>query len=110
MLAFDIDAAMNTVNEMKISTAAGLQLTLEIRYIELPGGYLPERFQTTSPDGKIDDLFEVKFTKIDDFMVPSSMTRTIRRPDLQEDLVISFRDYKINQPISADIQKRLDEL
>ena len=109
MLAFDIDSGMNTVNEMKVSTADGLHLTLEIRYLELPGGYIPERFQATSPDGKIDDLFQVTFTEVDGFKVPSSMNRKIRRPNLQEDLEILFKDYRINQPISADIQKRLDE-
>jgi hypothetical protein len=108
-LAFDIDSQKNIVNEMKLSTADGLHLTMEIRYVELPGGFLPERFRTTSPDGKIDDLFEVTFKEIDGFMVPSTMTRTIRRPDLKEDLEISFRDYRINQPISADLQKKLDE-
>jgi hypothetical protein len=100
---------MKTVNELRLMTANGLQLTTEIRYIEVPGGYIPERYNITSPDGKIDDMFEVKFTDIDGYVLPMSMLRTIRRPGLQEDLEVFFKEYQINQPISAEIQSRLKQ-
>lgn len=109
-LGFDIDSGMGTVNELRVSTADGLQLTVEMRYLKVADGYIPERFQITSPDGSIDDMFEVKFTEINGYMLPASMQRTIRRPDIKEDLIIYFKDYQINQPISADIQNRLDEM
>ncbi len=107
-LTFDIDTKTNTVNELSLVTDNGLQLTVEVRYLEVVGGYLPERFQITSPDGKIDDLFEVKFTEIDSYLLPASMLRIIRRPELQENLEIFFKGYQVNQPITEDIQSRLE--
>jgi len=106
-LTFDIDAGMNTVNEMKLTTDSGLQLNLEVRYIEVTGGFIPERFQVTSPDGKIDDLFQVQFTEVDNYLLPASMHRTIRRPDLEEDLEVVFKDYQVNQAPPENVQKRL---
>jgi hypothetical protein len=106
-LVFDIDTRTNTVNELSIAVDNGLQLTVEIRYLEVPGGHIPERFQITSPDGKVEDIFEVTLSEIDDFVLPKSMLRTIRRPELQEKLEVFFEDYQINQPIPEDIKARL---
>ena len=106
-LTFDIDARTNTVQELSLVADSGLQLTLEIHYIEVTGGLIPERFQITSPDGKIDDSFEVKFVEVNSFLLPVSMLRVIQRPDLQEKLEVFFKDYQVNQPISEDIQTRL---
>ena len=85
----------------------GLQLTVEVRYLEVTGGLIPERFQITSPDGKIDDSFEVKFIEVDSFLLPASMLRVIRRPELQENLEVFFKGYQVNQPIPEDIQTQL---
>lgn len=109
VLSFDVDTRMNTVNEMHIVADNALQLTVEIRYIEVDGGYIPERFKVTSPDGTIDDLFEVSFTNVEGYVLPASMTRTIRRPDLQEDLEVAFKDYQVNRAVPADILNRLKE-
>lgn len=106
-LTFDIDAKTNTIRELGLLTDNGLQLTLEIRYREVADGHIPERFQITSPDGKIDDRFEVKFIEVDGFLLPASMLRVIRRPDLQEELEVFFKNYQVNQPIPEDIQARL---
>lgn len=106
-LTFDIDAKTNTVRELGLIADSGLQLTLEIRYLEVADGHIPERFQITSPDGKVDDRFEVKFVEVDSFLLPASMLRVIRRPELQEDLEVFFRGYQVNQPIPEDIQSRL---
>lgn len=108
-LTFDIDTNSSTITELGIVAGNGLQLTVEVRYIEVTGGFIPERFRVTSPDGKIDDLFEVKFTEVDQFILPTSMLRVIRRPDLQENLEVFFKDYQVNQPIPEDIQARLDQ-
>jgi hypothetical protein len=35
------------------------------------------------------------------------MLRIIRRPELQENLEVFFKDYQVNQPIPEDIQTRL---
>jgi hypothetical protein len=106
-LTFDIDTRTNTVNEMSLTVEGGLQLTVEIRYLEVTGGHIPERFQITSPDGKVEDIFEATLAEVDNFVLPTSMLRTINRPELQEKLEIFFKDYQINQPIPEDIQTRL---
>ena len=107
-LTFDIDAKTSTVRELALVRDNGLRLTVEIRYREVTGGLIPERIQVTSPDGKVDDRFEVKFIEIDSFLLPASMLRVIRRPELQEDLEIFFKDYQVNQPIPEAIQTRLE--
>jgi len=107
-LTFDIDAKTSTVRELALVRDNGLRLTVEIRYREVTGGLIPERIQVTSPDGKVDDRFEVKFVEIDSFLLPASMLRVIRRPELQEDLEIFFKDYQVNQPIPEAIQTRLE--
>jgi hypothetical protein len=106
-LTFDIDTRTNTVNEMSLTVEGGLQLTVEIRYLEVTGGHIPERFQITSPDGKVEDIFEATLAEVDSFVLPTSMLRTINRPELQEKLEIFFKDYQLNQPIPEDIQNRL---
>ena len=106
-LTFDIDTRTNTVNEMNLSVEGGLQLTVEIRYLEVPGGLIPERFQFTSPDGKVEDIFKATLAEVDNFVLPTSMLRTINRPELQETLEVFFKDYQLNQPIPEDIQARL---
>lgn len=109
-LVFDVDIRTNTVSEMDLVTDNGLRLTVEIRYLAVADGYIPERFQITSPDGKIDDLFQVKFSEVDGYILPTSVLRVIRRPELQENLEIHFKDYQINQQIPVDIQARLDSM
>ena len=108
-LVFDIDSDTGTVNELDITADNGLQLIVEIRYIEVEGGLIPERFKVTSPDGKVDDVFEVRFTQVDGFVLPASMLRSIRRPDLEDAFEVVFKDYQVNQPIPAALQSRLKE-
>jgi len=108
-LVFDVDGTTGRVNELGILAENELQLTVEIRYIEVPGGHIPERFKVTSPDGKIDDLFETRFTEVDGYILPLSTQRTIRRPDLQENTEVLFKNYRINQPIPAELENRLNE-
>ena len=109
-LAFDVDTKTNTISEMDLVANNGLRLTVEIRYRAVAGGYLPERFQVTSPDGKIDDLLEIKFSEVDSYLLPASMLRVIRHPKIQEELEVFFKEYQVNQPIPEDIQPRLDNL
>ena len=106
-LTFDIDTRTNTVNEMNLTVEGGLQLTVEIRYLAVTGGHIPERFQITSPDGKVEDIFEATLAEVDNFVLPTSMLRTIKRPELEETLEVFFKDYRLNQPIPEDIQNRL---
>jgi hypothetical protein len=108
-LIFDIDARTNTISEMRILAENELQLSVGIRYLAVAGGYIPKRFRITSPGGKIDDLFEVKFVKIDSYFLPASMLRVIRRPELEDSLEVFFKDHRVNQPIPEDIQTRLDQ-
>jgi len=105
-LSFDIDSRTRTIGELRMVTDSGLHLLMEMRYIEVPGGHIPERFQITSPDGKIDDRFEVKFTEINGFTLPASILHVIRRPELQASLKVFFKDYHVNEPVPGDIQAR----
>lgn len=106
-LVFDIDSTTETVSELRILAEDGMQLTVEIRYIEVPGGHVPERIKVTSPDGKIDDLFETVFSDVGGYLLPSSTQRTIRRPDLLDKTQVIFKNYRVNQQIPADLQDRL---
>lgn len=108
-LHFDIDKQSATVTELDVTTADGTTLTVEFRYRTVPGGHLPERIHTTSPDGRIDDLFEVTFAETGGFILPLRMVRTLRRPDLTDDLDVSFNNYRINQPLPEEIRIRLDQ-
>lgn len=49
------------------------KLTVEIRYFDAFGGKLPQRFRITSPDGKVDDLFEAQLSEVAEFYLPTSM-------------------------------------
>jgi hypothetical protein len=109
-LAFDIDTRTRTVSEFRVVAEDSPQLTVEFRYIEVPGGHIPQRYQITSPDGKIDERFEVKFADVNGFTLPANMLRIIRRPERQERLEIIFKNYRVNQPVSEDIQSRLKGL
>ena len=106
-LSFDIDAEKNTIGEFTVTTADGLNLTVEVRYLAVKGGHIPERYQVTSPDGMIDDSFNVTFIEVDGFTLPATMVRKIRRPNLKEDLEIFFKNYQINKPISDELKARL---
>ena len=106
-LIFDVDLNSNTITEVNVITADGVHLTTEIRYRQIAGGWLPERIQTTNVTGSIDDLIEVSFTEVDNYLMPSRMTRTLRRPDLQDELDVSFINYKINQPLPESVRIRL---
>jgi len=105
-LYFDIDVSNRTIQEVGLRTAEGLTLTLEIRYQEVPGGHLPARMKITSPDGKVDDLIEVTYEKVEGFDLPVKLVRVINRPGQQETLVITFDNYRINQPFPVTVQKQ----
>ncbi len=106
-LVFDIDSRQNTVNEMAAITADGLQLTAEFRYRAVDTGMLAERIRITSPDGRVDELYEVEFTMVEGYSLPATMTLTIRRPEIQDQLEMHFRDYRINQPLPVEVQRRM---
>ena len=42
-------------------------------------------------------------------MLPASMLRIIRRPELQEELNVFFKNYRINQPVTEALKARLEE-
>lgn len=106
-LAFDIDARTRTVREVTVHAAGGLQLTAEVRYREAGGSFMPERVRVTSPDGRIDDLLEITFTEVSGYLVPATILQVVQRPDLQDRLEVSFRDYRINQPLPPAVEARL---
>ncbi len=109
-LAFDIDKNTLTINEMTIQTVDGLILTVEIRYLDVAGGFLPQRIQITSPDGHVDDLTEVTFKEISGFHLPSRMVHTFRSPSSHDDLIVTFTDYRINQLFPEDIRTQFEAI
>ncbi|PLX72905.1 MAG: hypothetical protein C0614_13315 [Desulfuromonas sp.] len=106
-LTFDIDGNSGSINELTILTADRLLLTAEIRYKQVASGYLPERIQVTSPDGHIDDLLEVTFAEIDGFELPKRIVRFIRRPDLKDELDVTFSNYLVNQTLPEQVRQQL---
>lgn len=107
-LVFDIDSRTKTVSELQVARGDGLRLAAEIRYVAVAGGYLPERFKITSPDGKIDDLFEIKFTEFDGYLLPGRMLRSNRSPGREENLEVLFKDFQVNQPVPERLKERLE--
>lgn len=106
-LVFDLDTKTNTVSELLIASVEAPPLTVEIRYLAVQGGHIPQRFTITSPDGTIDDLFDVTFTEVAGYRLPASMLRVIHRPELDERLEVFFKNYQVNKPVPDDIKMRL---
>lgn len=107
-LYFDIDDGTHTLQELGVLTSAGLKLTLEMRYHQVPGGFLPERIKITSPDGQIDDLFEISYQEIEGFSLPARFIRKLQAPDRQNSLIVTFEDYQINHPFPDEIRARME--
>lgn len=108
-LVLDIDTDTHTVSEIQVVSDSGLHLTAEIRYIAVTNGYLPERLKITSPDGAIDDLFEIKFSEIDGYFLPTTMQRSNRSPGHEQDLKVVFKNLRVNQPVPDDIKAHLEQ-
>jgi len=107
-LALDIDTRTSRISELTLTAEGRPRLTVEIRYYERDDCHVPERISTTSPDGLVDELIEIRYQPINEFVLPVSVRRFIRHQDYQEQLEIFYKDYRINQPVPADIQARLD--
>jgi hypothetical protein len=105
-LQFDIDVKTLTVRELTIQTATGELLIAEIRYRPAVGGFIPERVQVTTPDGKVDDRLELTFIEVAGYLLPSKVVRNLNRPDLKDHLEVSFSNYRINQPFPAEVEAR----
>jgi hypothetical protein len=106
-LQFDIDARTRTVRELAVQTTAGDQLLAEFRYRPARSGLLVERVRVTSPDGKVDDRLEVTFTEVAGYLLPEKIVRVLNRPGLQDNLEVTFTDYRVNQPFPAEIEAQL---
>ncbi len=107
-LYFDIDAKTHTIQEIGLLFADSQKLTAEIRYHEIPGGLLAERFKVTSPDGSIDNLLQITYTEVEGFFLPGKIVRKIHQPEQQDDFTASFVDHQINQPLPDRIRMQRD--
>jgi hypothetical protein len=107
-LYFDIEDGTRTIQEVGLLTADGLKLTMEMRYHQVPGGFMPERIKITSQDGRIDDLLEITYKEIGGFSLPASITQIMRRPGQQENLAATLEDHQINQPFPENIRRRFE--
>lgn len=103
-LQFDINVKTRTVRELTIQTAGGAPLLAEIRYRSATGGFIPERVQVTSPDGKVDDRLEIDFTEVDGFLLPARIVRSLNRPDIKDTLEVTFGNYRLNEPFPAEVE------
>lgn len=103
-LQFDIDTGTRTVRELTVQTGSGEQFLAEFRYRPVTGGMVPERVRVTSPDGKVDDRLEVTFTEVDGFLLPAKTVRVLNRPGLQDNLEVTFSDYRVNQPFPPEVE------
>lgn len=102
-LVFDLDPDKQTVERLEIVSATGKRLLAEPRYRQTSGGYLMEELRTTSPDGQIDDHLQTSFAKVDGFLLPVRQVRTVRRPQRQETITVSFSEFRLNAPLPGDL-------
>ena len=106
-LQFDIEVKNRAVRELTIETGAGELLLAEFRYRQTTGGQLPEKMRVTSPDGKVDDRLEITFIEAGGYLLPAKVVRILNRPGLQDNLEVTFSDYRVNQPFPAEIEAQL---
>ena len=96
-LALDIDPQKKTLVHMEIESVESVALAVEIRHFEDKGNSLPSEVTITSPDGSIEESMVTTFKDVDTYHLPVKQERKIRRPGLDEELLVEFYDYEINK-------------
>ena len=95
-ISLDIDPQKNILVHIDIDSEEQGLLAVEIRHLEIDGNIMPETVSITSPDGKIDEHLTTEFKKIENYYLPVKQVRTIRRPGLEEELIVEFSNYVLN--------------
>lgn len=94
-LALDIDPEKSTLVQLEIEADGQQKLMIEIRHLDIKDNNLPSEVTITSPDGSIEEKFITTFKQIDDYHLPIKQERQIRRPGLNEELLVDFSDYQL---------------
>lgn len=92
-LELDIDPEKLTVVHLDIEAEGQQKLVIEIRHLDIKDNNLPNEVTITSPDGSIEEKFTTTFKQIDGYHLPIKQDRQIRRPGLDEELLVEFSDY-----------------
>ena len=56
---------------------------------------MPKEVSITTPDGSIDEHFVTTFKLIDGYQLPIRQERKIRRPGIEEVLLVDFSNYEL---------------
>ena len=94
-LALDIDPQRNILVHMDIETDKTPKLAVDIRHLDIANNDLPSEVSITSPDGSIDEKLVTTFTELQGYHLPVKQERKIRRPGLEEELLVEFSDYEL---------------
>jgi len=94
-LTLDIDLEKMVLVHMGIEPAEGKSLAVEIRHLDVEGSTMPKEVSITTPDGSIDEHFVTTFKLIDGYQLPIRQERKIRRPGLEEMLLVDFSNYEL---------------
>jgi hypothetical protein len=94
-LALDIDPEKSTLVQLEIEADGQQKLLVEIRHLDIKDNNLPSEVTITSPDGSIEEKFTTTFKLIDGYHLPIRQERQIRRPGLDEELLVEFSDYQL---------------
>ncbi len=96
-LELDIDPQKRTLVNLEIASEESAPLTVAIRHFEAGGHSLPSVIAITSPDGSTDEKFTTTFREIKGYHLPVKQERSIRRPGLEEYLLVEFFDYELKR-------------
>lgn len=94
-LALDIDPVKNILVHMEIEAETMPKLGVDIRHLDIANNNLPSEVSITSPDGSIDEKLVTTFTELQGYHLPIKQERKIRRPGLEEELLVEFSEYEI---------------
>lgn len=94
-LVLDIDPGKKILVHMDIKAKEKLPLAVEIRHLDAKGHFIPREVSVTSPDGSIDERLVTTFEQIQGFWLPVKQVRDIRRPGLEEQLIVDFFKYEL---------------
>ncbi len=95
-LSLDINPVKKTLVHMDIEGEETKPLAVEIRHVETDSHSLPSEVTITSPDGAVEETFVTTFKEIGGYRLPVKQERRIRRPGLEEELLVDFIDYELN--------------
>jgi len=107
-LVIDLDPDREILKRIEVTTATSDIRVLEARHYDIKGGELLNEIVITSPDGKVDDRFRVRFDLTEGFWLPVRMYHTHLDGEELVRLYVKFQDYEVNLELPAAIRSRLE--